>query len=83
MNRGSKPVGLGRNERGERRSRSQGVLTRSESQWDQTGAFTGIGRPSLKGVSDVVAIATVKNAKAARRAERAWMRELRSQGVRF
>ena len=65
-----------RNERGERRSRTQGAVTRTESEWENTGAFTGIGRPKVVGVSEQVALSTRRMASAARRAERQWLKSL-------
>jgi hypothetical protein len=72
-----------RDERGERRSRTQPVVVRTESEWANTGTFTGVGRPKVVGISEHVALVTRRNAAAARRAEKTWMRELRSQGIRF
>jgi hypothetical protein len=65
-----------RAERGERRSRSQAQVTRTESEWDNTGVFGSFGAPKVTGVSDEVALATRRNVSAARRAERAWLRTL-------
>ena len=65
-----------RNERGERRSRKQGFVTRTESEWANTGVFTGKGRPPVVGVSDTVAMSNRRMAAAARRAERQWLKSL-------
>jgi hypothetical protein len=71
-----------RNERGDRRSRSQKVVTRTESEWENTGAFTGIGRPKVVGVSEQVALSNRRMAQAARRAERQWLKTL-PKGVKI
>ena len=72
-----------RNERKQQHTRSMPRVTRTESEWSNTGAFTGMGRPKVVGVSDVVAQKTRQNAAAARRAEKAFMASLRKQGIRF
>jgi len=72
-----------RNERKQQHTRSMPRVTRTESEWANTGAFSGMGRPKVVGVSDVVAQATRKNAAAARRAEKKFMADLRRQGIRF
>lgn len=40
------------------------------------GCFNGVPRPKVVGVSDVVALNTARMAKAARRAEKAWLKEI-------
>jgi len=61
-----KPSRLGRDERSARRSRSQGYTTRTESEWENTGHFTGISNPDT-GRSDYVRIANRELARRARR----------------
>jgi hypothetical protein len=70
-----------RNERRQQHTRSMPRATRTESEWSQTGAFTGVGRPKVVGVSEVVALSNRRLASSARRAERAWLRTL-PKGVR-
>lgn len=65
-----------RDERGDRRSRKANPILRTESEWSNTGAFTGIGRPKVVGVSEVVALSNRRMASAARRAEKAWLKTL-------
>ena len=43
---------------------------------ENTGVFGSQRRPALRGVSDYVAVTTRQNAKAARRAEREWLKTL-------
>lgn len=46
--------------------------------------FNGVPAPKLTGVSDTVAYATVTNARAARKAEKAWLKTLsRAERRRF
>lgn len=44
--------------------------------WDNTGTFGSFRRPPVVGVSDTVAYSNRMSAKAARRAERAWLKSL-------
>jgi len=65
-----------RNERKQQHTRSMPRVTRTESEWSNTGAFTGTGRPKVVGVSEQVALSTRRMNAAARRAEKAWLRTL-------
>jgi len=78
---GSQPKGLGRSERGDRRSNRQPRVTRTESEWENTGVFTGIG-VSDTGRSDVVRLANRDMARRARIEMRRWSRTL-PKGVRI
>jgi hypothetical protein len=51
------------------------------ARWENTGTFGATRRPAVVGVSDDVAYATKVNHRAARRAERAWLKSL-PKGVR-
>jgi len=77
----SKPKGLGRDARGDRRSHRDPKVTRTESEWENTGAFTGIS-VSDTGRSDVVRIANRDLARRASREMRRWQRTL-PKGVRI
>lgn len=78
---GSQPKGLGRGERGDRRSNRQPRVTRTESEWQNTGVFTGIG-VSDTGRSDVVRLANRDMARRARIEMRRWSRTL-PKGVKI
>ena len=78
---GSQPKGLGRSECGDRRSNRQPRVTRTESEWENTGVFTGIG-VSDTGRSDVVRLANRDMARRARIEMRRWSRTL-PKGVRI
>ena len=71
---GSQPKGLGRNERGDRRSNSQPKFTRPDRDeyTAPTGAFGSFRAPEEVGVSDAVRLSTRRLAQGARRAERRW-----------
>lgn len=70
---GSQPKGLGRNERGDRRTNSQPRVPRPEAEYVRpTGAFGPFGTPESVGVSDAVRLATRDLARRAKRAERRW-----------
>lgn len=79
--RASKPKGLGRNERGDSRTNRQPRVTRTESEWDNTGRFTGISNPDT-GRSDEVRIANRDLARRASREMKAWKRSL-PKGVKI
>src|SRR4029453_10954356 len=81
MHTRSKPVGLGRSERGDRRSNRQPRVTRTESEWENTGVFTGIGVKDT-GRSDVVRLANRDMARRARIERGPWSRTL-PKGVRI
>jgi hypothetical protein len=71
-----------RNERAMQVRGKERVLPRTKSEWSTTGAFTGIGRPKVVGVSEVVALSNRRMAAAARRAERSWLKSL-PKGVKI
>lgn len=71
---GSAPGGVGRNERGDRRSRP--TFTRTESEYDNTGRFGSLSRPPVVGVDPTVGYANRVMARQARKAERQWLRTL-------
>jgi len=91
---GSKPVGLGRGERGDRRSNRQPRIVRTESEWDNTGTF-GAGYDSRTvacsasdtngtqfGISDAVVRSNRNLARRASREMAAWKRTL-PKGVKI
>lgn len=91
---GSQPKGLGRGERGDRRSNRQPRVTRTESEWDNTGTF-GASYDSRTvacsasdtngtqyGISDAVVRKTAQNRREAAREMRRWMRTL-PKGVKI
>lgn len=74
---------MGRNEKLHRRSRRQGYAPSApEREYENTGVFSGVGRPKSVGVSDVVAANTRSMAQRAKRAEREWLKSL-PKGVRI
>lgn len=80
---GASPSGMGRNERGDRRSGSQGYAPlRTESEWDHLGLWGPYRQPRLVGVSDTVRVANNDLARRASREMKAWKRSL-PKGVKI
>jgi hypothetical protein len=71
-----------RNERSQQVRGKERPYSRRESEWENTGAFTGTGRPKVVGVSEQVALSSRRMNAAARRAERQWLRTL-PKGVKI
>ena len=85
---GSSPQGLRRDSRlPGQQSRSQvartGGVQRTPLAHDHTGAFGSFRKPKLVGVSDVVRVANRDSGRAARRAEKTWMRNLSAAEKRY